>query len=198
MNIYINTFILFFTTLAYAQNSEQNQHLPKYILNIQKNIEGKSSKDAYEITKAILGTPNRDIGSGFSIQQWDLKEGTFTFHEIIGPSFRKSNGRKIYLLTSPHKVKMSVFSGYEMYSLPSQDPHNNGSQYWLGNIELNPNGEYTFKDSGQFSKLKVKFPKYFFQKNTTGKFKIQYHPDVKPDDLLENLTNNSQICSFIF
>lgn len=190
-------FWILLISLAKANEAEAAK-LPKKISELQQLIKQNNRTDAHKKTVDFLGKPARDIGSGYRIEQWDVDGGTLTFHQAVGPIFRSAKGQVTWLIPTKNKVSLNILSGFEMYSREEHDPNKNGGQYWLGNIKLNPSGQYKFQDSGQFKQYKKVFPTHFFAKHTTGSFQITYPKEVKPTDVLETISDKTEICKITF
>ena len=172
--------------------------LPSEIAELQAALAGVNRAEAYEITRRRFGEPERDIGSGFRIEQWGVDGGTLTFHQAVGPTFRNASGTTTWLIATRNEVKANLHDSFEMYSLHEHDPYKNGTGYWLGNIELHPTGKFEYRDSGQHREYKKDFPQHFFVDHLNGDFEIKYSEGVSAIDALEDIPDDKEICRITF
>lgn len=123
-------------------------NLPTAVWQIVHSIQTKSPDEVKAAIVKQLGAPQRDIGSGLHIEQWDLPEGVLTFHPGLGPTFIDSKTKRtVWLMRTRNHIGENLFQSYEMTTVP--DPKNYGNCFWLGNLKINADMTYQFKDSGQ-------------------------------------------------
>ncbi|MCH7751574.1 MAG: hypothetical protein IH898_05400 [Planctomycetes bacterium] len=176
----------------------ESSKFPKKVTELRSLLEGKTRDEAHKLTFELLGEPNRDVGSGFRIWQWDIDGGILTFHQGVGPVFSDAVGTTTWLIATNNEVESNLHGEFEMYSLQEQDPKKYGTSYWLGNITLSPTGNYEYRDSGQHREYKKRFPRHFFAGHFTGEFEIVYSGGIKATDALEVIPDETEICKITF
>ena len=144
-----------------------------------------------------FGFPDRDVGSGVRIDEWDLPEGVLTFTSGGGPTFFDSKSKRLFHLLRTHNPAGSnILSGYEMYTLP--DPAHYNLQSWLGNVKL-CESTYRFKESGGATPAqRAAQAKNFFMRNPAGRVEIRYAAPVTAESLLETLPEGTVVARLVF
>jgi hypothetical protein len=136
-------------SLSDPQNSKPDiSEAPKAIQELSAAIQGKNPIDVRAAIIDQIGAPQRDIGSGLIIEQWDISNGVLTFHPVTGPTFFDPKTKKsFWLLRTTNPVRVNLLQSYEMSTQP--DLSNHGTCYWLGNVKVRSDMTYQFEDSGQ-------------------------------------------------
>jgi hypothetical protein len=130
-----------FVLLSFCQSVEPtsdtpgSEVLPTVVAQLRDEIQEMGPEEVYTAIVTPFGKETRNIGSGLSILQWDLKEGSFIFHPLRGPTYCPKTGGVIWLLRTKNLARPNVLQNYEMTTLP--DTGNHGTQYWIGNIKIN-------------------------------------------------------------
>ena len=164
---------------------------------LKEKIQGR--KEPQEIFKAIvslLGEPDRDIGSGLWIPQWDMPGGVLTFHPFTGPIFQDETGKVTWLLNTTNELGANIVGNYEMTTVPDLD--NYGNSYWLGNLELRTDGTYEYTDSNVNLEHRQHQQDNFFIKNPKGTYAIAYLAGLTGMTLLEDLESNTYVATLEF
>lgn len=190
--------ILLFLVVTECYGKDPNSELPNKVTDLQRLLTHKNREEAYKLTIDFLGKPVQKVGSGFRIEQWDLDGGILTFHQTLGPTFRDTSGSITWLVTTRNELKANLHNRFEIYSLHEQDPHKNGNIYWLGNIELFPDGKFAYRDSGRLREYKNTFPKHFFEDHLTENFNIDYSEGISSTDVLEEIPDDKEVCKITF
>lgn len=165
------------------------------IRELAKAIQGKEREKVWDIISERLGPPHRDVGSGWSIPQWDVFGGVFTYHDGAGPDFADQKlGVYFKLLRTTNSVKENLLGGYEMMTL--EDSYN--THFWLGNIKFEDNLTYVYTDSGSNLKHRGAQSQNFFMLHSNGTVGIRYAEGIGPDTLLEDLPEPALIAHFTF
>ncbi len=157
-------------------------------------IQNKAPNVVREIIVEQYGQGDRDIGSGFRIEQWDINGGVLTFHPATGVYFEE-NGVLHSLIETTNNVKEAVFGSYEMSSLP--DHNNHGTSYWLGNLEL-LDGGYSFKRSRTSHEKELVIGESYFFLHPSGTALIEYESESIRGNKLENVKDGSAIATITF
>jgi hypothetical protein len=173
-----------------------SSRLPPQIRPITGLIQGKSPDEIRQIMIKHFGPVHRIVGSGFRIEQWDVANGMLTFHPAIGPSYTPEGQTTMHLLATHNPVRKNLLGSYEMVSLAADDP--NSVSYWLGNLQIEPDGSYSFKDSGQFPTKSARQSNNFFYLHPVGTVEIQYAAGVSAETLLETLPTESDVAQLHF
>jgi hypothetical protein len=205
MKRHLLTFIwilIFFLGLGsipvHGGDKEKPAILPAKVALLQSLIQGMSKEGARLSTYAVLGLPARDVGSGLSIEQWDIDGGVFTFHPYSGPTYRDAAGKITWLIFTRNELAANLIDSYEVTSRKEQDPYKKGNGFWLGNIRLNSSGHYKYKDSGSSYEERKVFPRHFFEDHPKGTFHIVYSKGMKPTDALEDIPDDMEVCKIRF
>jgi hypothetical protein len=168
-------------------------HSPASIQELAKELQGKKGD---EVATAIInqfGPAARDVGSGVSIQQWDVESGVLTYSLGLA-SFRANGGKVVWLTATVNKALVALTADtFEMYTLPELQ-----MKYWLGNVRLKPDSTYEFVDSGQSLDHRTGQTGNFFIKHPDGRFEIHFAPGCTGDTVLEHLTDGTFLCSLTF
>jgi hypothetical protein len=150
-----------------------------------------------EVRAAIVrrfGSPARDIGSGLSIEQWDVAGGVLTFHPLTGPTFAKDEvSTRLIRTTNP--AGDCLVGSYEMTTLP--DPANHGNCFWLGNVALNSEGRYRFTGGPNGSPRPGQEDNYFMR-HPEGTARVEYAAGVTPRTRLEDLADSTRVATVTF
>jgi hypothetical protein len=170
---------------------------PKAIRELSASIQGKSSDEVRAAIIERFGTAQRDIGSGYRIEQWDTSDGVLTFHPTMGPIFRNPKTEKYFrLLRTTNLAASNILRSYEMTTLP--DPTNHGTRFWLGNVKFGTNATYQFTDSGQNLKQRAAQTENFFMLHPAGTVEVRYLAPTTPDTLLESVAEGTTIAHLVF
>ena len=113
------------------------------IADLKSQIKGKAPREVASIIVQRFGPPNRDVGSGLTILDWDVVGGDLRLTVQGGPPiFRISDGKKLWLVETENPAGDNIVSEFEMSTLP--DPKNHGSRSWLGDLTLRANRKYEY------------------------------------------------------
>ncbi len=170
---------------------------PKAIQELSASIQGKRSDEVRAAIIERLGQPQRDIGSGYRIEQWDTSDGVLTFHPATGPTFADPKTKTHFrLLRTSNPAAANILESYEMTTLPV--PANHGTRFWLGNVKFGPNSTYQFTDSGQHPKQRAAQAENFFMLHPTGTVEVRYVAPITADTLLESVAEDATIAHLVF
>ena len=170
---------------------------PQPMRELAAAIQGKSAGFIRGEIVRRFGQPQRDVGSGFRIEQWDVAGGVLTFHQTLGPTFAdKKTGTTIHLLKSVNRAGANVIQSYEMTTLP--DPANHGNRFWIGNLGFGPKNEYLFRDSEQNLNERGKPNGNFFLAHPRGSYRLSYAEGIGPDTPLESLAEGALVARIVF
>ncbi|MBV9463621.1 MAG: hypothetical protein JO317_05275 [Verrucomicrobiae bacterium] len=139
-----------------------------------------------------MGKPDRDIGSGLEIDQWDFHGGILTFHPTSGPNFRTSHGEVFWLMNSKNSVGANLYAQYEMDKVPNRQ----GLSAWIGTVTISSTGEYEYRDNELGSLQHVAGG--FFEAHPRGKVQVRYSSGIKPTTLLEDLQDQAVVAEITF
>ena len=162
---------------------------------LTSEIRGKQPDEVRALIIRRFGPPNRTIGSGFQIEQWDVEGGVLTFHPARGPTFDKG-GVQMRLVRTTNLAADCLFGRYGMATLP--DPAHQGTTYWLGSVSLSADARYRYKDSGQNLDHRGEQFANFFMLNPSGSARVEYAPGVTPETRLEDLPDGSPVATVTF
>jgi hypothetical protein len=168
---------------------------PKPIQELASKIQGKSPAEIRAVIIGSSGPPQRNVGSGLRIEQWDRSDGVLTFHPWTGPTFFDKKAQKFFRLLQTHNPAGSnILDGYEMMTLP--DP--NGSCLWLGNVKFGPKSAYKFVDSRQFRDQRAAQTGNFFMLHPSGSVEVRYVAPVTRGTLLESVAEGATVAQLVF
>jgi hypothetical protein len=155
-----------------------------------KNVE--FYRDALDTIVEMYGEPSRYLGSMDPNPQWDIEGGFLTCSYLLGVIYSpKSNFSifdedTVFLIDTANRVDENLRGNYHLLSLPRDNSRR------LGNLELKADGQYHFdittKDLGD----------KFFLNHSDGSYTIEYQPDIKPTDLLENMKRGTILAKINF
>ena len=169
-----------------------SSRLPPQIQPLTGLGHGKSPDEIRQLMIEHFGPVHRITGSGYRIEHWDIAGGDLTFHPAVGPSFTPTGQSRIHILATHNPVRKNLLGCYEMVSLAADDP--NSVRCWLGNLHIQPDLSYSYKDSGQFpAKSARQATTNFFYLYPKGTVEIQYATGVTDEALLETLPTDSVI-----
>jgi hypothetical protein len=157
-------------------------------------VQGKPPAEVHALVVSRLGPPTRTIGSGLQIEQWDVDGGVLTFHPLTGPTFDKG-GRRTWLMRTSNPAAECLLGRYEMVTL-AEAPH--GTGYWLGNVSLTADGQYTYTDSEQNREHRAGQRSNFFLLHPKGSFEVIYLSGVTPETRLEEVPDGTAIATVRF
>ena len=170
---------------------------PKAMQELSASIQGKRSDEVRAAIIERLGPAQRNVGSGYRIEQWDTADGVLTFHPATGPTFSDPKTKTCFrLLRTSNPAAANILQSYEMMTLP--DPANHGTQCWLGNIKFGRNATYQFTDSGQFPKQRAAQTENFFMLHPNGTVEVRYVAPITPVTLLESVAEGATIAHLVF
>lgn len=159
--------------------------LPPGVGKFQTSIAAMNANEVLAAATAEFGQPSRDIGSGLSIPQWDIADGVLTIHPLTGPTFRKADGRVVWLMPTTNPVRDNLLQGFKMTTRP--DPQNHGTRFWIGNVQITTHGAYRYTDSGSNLRDRGDQSGNFFVKHPEGRVDIIYPVGVDTHSRLEVL-----------
>lgn len=94
---------------------------PEAIQELSASIQGKRSDEVRAAIIERLGPPQRNIGSGFRIEQWDTSGGVLTLHPATGPTFSETKTKTLFrLLRTSNPAAANILDSYEMMTLPDR------------------------------------------------------------------------------
>jgi len=170
---------------------------PKGIQELSALIQAKPPAEVRSAIVAHFGPPQRDIGSGMRIEQWDTSDGVLTFNPAHGPTFLDRKADKLFhLLKTTNPVRTNLLQSYEMTTLP--EPGSGGSMYWLGDLEFGPDMTYRFADSGQSHDHRGGQGANFFMRHPVGRVAVRYVAPISPETLLEAVPDGATIAHLTF
>ncbi len=165
------------------------------IAALTQTIQGKSPDEVRDVIVQQFGPPERNVGFGLRIEQWDVARGVLTFHPLQGPSFAKG-GVHTRLMRTNNTADDCLFGSYEMKTLP--DPANYGTRFWLGNVTLPSDGRYHYEDSGQNLARRTAQSKNFFMLYPEGKAVVEYAAGITGRTRLEDVSDGRRIATVTF
>lgn len=137
-----------------------------------------------------FGTPDRDVGSGVYIEEWDLPEGTLRLHSGFGPTFTaKSTGQTMSLLHTANPVGVCLQASFSLRFGPRE--------HYGGTIELRPDSTY-IHDGKFFALSGVPRPGFSLLDHPVGKFRLHLGGRVTAETLLETLPDGTVIAHIEF
>lgn len=154
-----------------------------------KNVEFYD--DAIDTIIEIYGKPSRYLGSMDPTPQWDIEGGFLTCSYLLGVMYSpKSNFNifdedTIFLIDTANRVDENLTGIYHLFSLPRDNSR------LLGNLELKTDGQYHFN-------ITTKGLDMFFLNHPDGSYTIEYQPNIKPADLLENIKRGTKLAKLTF
>jgi hypothetical protein len=163
--------------------------LPPQIQEVKVLLQGKPRDAIRQVMIEHFGPVQRYGGRGIRIDLWDIAGGELALNPAVGPTFTPKGQDRIWLLTTHNPVRTNLLGSYEMVSLPA-DPSGSG-RCWLGNLQIEPDLSYSYKDSGQFPEKSAQQTNNFFYLHLGGAVEIQYADGVTDDTLLEALPTGS-------
>jgi hypothetical protein len=181
-----------------APNAEP-VNAPGGIRELASRIQGKKPD---EIRTAIIerfGKAQRNVGSGFRIEQWDVPGGVLTFHPATGPSFSDGKtGKILRLLVTKNPVGPNILAGFEMTTIA--DPKNHGNRFWIGNVRLGEDSSYRYEKQGEFefANKHVSQADNFFVLHPEGTVEVRYVAPITADTLLESVPEGATVAHMIF
>jgi hypothetical protein len=161
---------------------------------LREQLQGKSSAEVLNFVIKLFGPPDRNIGFGLSIPQWDVNDGWLTCHPHLGPSYTE-DGVRTWLLRTANPVGDSVFGQYGMATLP--DPNNHGNCCSIGSVHLSSDNRYWFTDHFQHSPRGLGQEENIFLHNPTGAASVEFAPGVIAQTLLESLPEGSLVATVV-
>lgn len=168
-------------------------HSPTSIQKLAKELQGKKGDEVANAIIKQFGPAARDVGSGVSIQQWDVESGVLTYSLGLA-RFRPKGGKVVWLTATINKALLALTTDtFEITTLPESQ-----MKYWLGNLRLKPDSTYEFVDSGESLDHRVGQTQNFFIKHYNGRYEIQFAPGCKDDTVLEQLADGTLLCSVTF
>ena len=159
-------------------------------------LEGKSSKEVRDLVVRTFGPPDRDIGSGLSIVQWDFEEGVLTCHPGTGPVFDHKSGERTWLIQTHNPLEENLIGSYEMTTRPDARYH--GTRFWIGNLTLRKDRTYVFVDSSQNLDHRAGQENNFFMLHPAGTFRLEFLSGLTAQTLLESVTEQTPIARLRF
>jgi len=164
-------------------------------MSVQKLAEEIRDKRDDEVSTAIthrFGAPARDVGSGVSIQQWDVESGVLTYS--LGLVSFRVKSRKVWLTqTLTRALPTLAADTFEMYTRPEPQ-----LKYWIGNLSLKENWAYKFVDCGESLDHRTNQSENFFMKHPAGRFVVQFAAGCSADTVIEHLPDATLLCSLTF
>ena len=174
------------TSLPLAQS-------PTSIQRLARELQGKKGGEVEAAIITQFGPAARDVGSGVSIQQWNVESGVLTYSLGLA-RFQVDGGRVVWLTATVNKALRAVTDdSFEMTTPPEPE-----MKYWLGDLGLKPDSKYEFVDSGQNLDHRAGQTQNFFIKHPYGRFEIHFAPGCTDDTVLEHLKDGTLLCSLTF
>jgi hypothetical protein len=138
-----------------------------------------------------LGPVQRYGGSGIQIDLWDIAGGELAFNPVVGPTFTPKGKDRVWLLTTHNGARTNLLGDYEMVTLRAEA--SGSGRCWLGNLMIETNLSYTFKDSGQFPEKSAQQTNNFFYLYPSGAVDVEYAAGVSDHTLLESLPSGTVV-----
>jgi hypothetical protein len=170
--------------------------LPPQVQKVKGLLQGKSRDEIRELLINNFGPVQRYGGRGIRIDIWEVARGELAFNPVVGPTFTPKGKHRIWLLTTHNILRTNLLGEYEMVTLPA-DASGSG-RCWLGNLVIEPNLSYSYKDSGQFPEKSSQQTNNFFYIHPAGTVEVQYAPGVSDKTLLEALPGESVVAWLLF
>ncbi len=171
-----------------APTTAADQDLPPEVRSFQRVIQRMTPKQVADAAVERFGRPARERGSGISILEWDVAGGVLTASPHHGlPTFRTSAGRKVQLIATESRAGPNVSQSFEMVSRP--DPANHDTTFWIGNVEIRPDGTYLFADANANLNDRGDQGGNFFVRHAAGHVTIEWVNGVTADTLLESASD---------
>ncbi len=184
------------TTSANSSASIQYA-IPEVIVKLRAEIRGKKPSEVASIIVQKFGPPNRDVGSGRALLQWDIGHDRLTLDANGGPPFfTSSDGASVRLIDTENTAGDNIISNFGMTTLP--DPANHGTRFSLGSLSLKADGEYEYAADKFMSREQLRVAPNFFFDHPRGKYSVAYPVGVTAQSLLENLPDNSSVAVIRF
>lgn len=193
----IASLLLFFSPIILKAQATPPAELPKEIRELAAGIRGKGPDEVRAAMEKQFGPPQRNVGSGVRIGQWDVAGGTLTFHPLSGPVFTDPKGKTRHrLLRTRNPAGDNLLRGYEMTTRP--DPAHHGTRFWLGNVKFGPGAAYQFTDSGANQSQRGGQENNFFLLHPAGTVEVRHEEKVTPETLLETLPEGAVVARLTF
>jgi hypothetical protein len=165
---------------------------PASIQTLVKETEGKTGDEVRAAIIKRFGPAARNVGSGVSIEQWDVESGVLTYS--LGLASFQENGRKVWVTQTANKALPTLAENtFEMYTKPEPQ-----MKYWIGNVSLTRGSSFKFVDSGQSLDHRASQSQNFFMKHPAGRFAIQFSAGCSAATVLERLPEGTLLCSLTF
>ena len=172
-----------------APSAEQRRARARGVASTVDELQGgKTPDEVLAVIKRHFGRPDRDVGSGLSIPQWDLADGLLTYNPACGPTLLRKGGSSVWLIKTHNALRENLLGSYELTTAPDAHSH----RTWLGNVFLNPDGTYAFKGGGT-DPNQVAGGENFFTDHPAGTFKAEYKAGLTETTLLETLTSQTAV-----
>jgi hypothetical protein len=168
--------------------------LPLQIQEAKELLKGKPRNQIRQIMIEQFGPAQRVAhvrGTSVPIDQWDIAGGELAFNPVVGPTFTPKGQERIWLHTTHNPVRKNLLGSYEMVSLAAADP--DAQRCWLGNLQIEPDLSYAYKDSGKFPEKSARQTNNFFYLHPAGTVEIRYAAGVTDEALLEALATESLV-----
>jgi hypothetical protein len=146
-------------------------------------IQGKQPDEVRAIMVKRFGPPARDVGSGATIEQWDVAGGVLTFHSFLGPTYAK-DGVSIRLMRTSNPVETCLFGSYQE------------TYHEIGYLHLSSDAVYHFKDVGSADAADQS--DNFFVLHPSGSSRVEYAPGVTPQTHLEDVPDGVRVATVTF
>lgn len=175
-----------------AAESLSFRNLPASVQKLGEEIRDKKGDEVSTAIAKRFGPPARDVGSGVSIQQWDVESGVLTYS--LGLVSFLAKGRKVWLTQTVNKALPTITADtFEKYTLPEPQ-----IRYWIGNLSLRPDSGFKFVDSGESLDHRANQSQNFFMEHPAGRFAVRYAAGCSADTVLERLPEATLVCSLTF
>jgi len=178
--------------------------MPPAIAQLKSQIQGKRPREVASIIVQRFGRPNRDVGSGLTILEWDVGGCvlSLTVEGGGGPlKFRCPDGATLWLIGTENPIRDNIISQFEMTTLPdlgNSDVSNHGTQFYLGYLALHANGKYRYVAADEFASQHRQIAPNFFFDHPRGNYVVAYPTGLSGQSLLENLPDKSHIAAIHF
>jgi hypothetical protein len=182
--------VLAASLLSFAAQTPQAPNIEA----LTREVQGKGPGEVRALIVGRLGPPARDIGSGLSIEQWDVDGGVLTFHPLRGPTFEKG-GLRTRLIRTTNRAAVCLFGSYQMSTLP-EGPH--GNTRWLGQVSLSADSTYRYTRGHQDLEPRDRQSDNFFMLHPNGSAQVKYASGVGPESRLEDLPDGSPVATVTF
>lgn len=159
----------------------QSAAMPNAVQALAHDLKGLGFDETRALVLGRFGSPDRDVGSGEVIEQWDALDGTLTLSGL-GLVFTKA-GASARLTQTTNLVGDCLMGTYEMTTIPTDSL----PSYWMGNVDVGNDGHYRYKESGTNLDRRAEQASNYFMLHPIGAVRVTYSEGVGPTTRVESL-----------